>query len=143
MESATQAGGLAELCSQANAADSGSARAYSTRDGVAPGATQSAPPDWRRAAGRLAVSPRAPSPAGVVRQNRGVRVERNRENVFTVTATGQELSALVAGARLALDAMRASPDAPATAIELLARVLDDFDRSRERLAEPPPNGDRR
>jgi hypothetical protein len=85
---------------------------------------------------------RASSPTGQLRQNRGVRVERHRENVFTVTATGQELSALVAGARLALDAMRASPDAPATAIELLGRVLDDFDRSRERLAEPP-NGDRR
>jgi hypothetical protein len=105
--------------------------------------TRSAPPDWRRAAGRLTVSPRAPSPAGPVRQNRGVRVERNRENVFTVTATGQELSALIAGARLALDAMRASADAPATAIELLGRVLDDFDRSRERLAGPPPDGDRR
>jgi hypothetical protein len=71
-----------------------------------------------------------------------VRVERNRENIFTVTATGQELSALVAGARLALDAMRASADAPASAIELLGRVLDDFDQSRQRLAEPP-NGDRR
>jgi hypothetical protein len=69
-------------------------------------------------------------------------VERTRENVFTVTATGQELSALVAGARLALDAMRGSPDAPLTAIELLGRVLDDFDRARERLAEPPPKGDR-
>jgi hypothetical protein len=80
---------------------------------------------------------------GPVRQTPGVRVERNRENVFTVTATGQELSALIAGARLALDALRASPDAPATAIELLGRVLDDFDRSRARLAEPPPNGDRR
>jgi hypothetical protein len=102
-----------------------------------------APPGWRGAAGRLAVSPRGSSPAGRVRQNRGVRVERNRENVFTVTATGQELSALVAGARLALDAMRASADAPASAIELLGRVLDDFDRSRERLAERPPNGDRR
>ena len=78
-----------------------------------------------------------------MRENRGVRVERDRENVFTVTATGQELSALVAGARLALDAMRASPDAPATAIELLARVLDDFERARSRLAELPPNGDRR
>jgi len=77
-----------------------------------------------------------------VRQNRCVRVERSRENVFTVTATGQELSALVAGARLALDAMRASPDAPATAIELLGRVLEDFDRSRARLSELPPNGDR-
>jgi hypothetical protein len=69
-------------------------------------------------------------------------MERIRENVFTVTATGQELSALLAGARLALDAMRASPDAPATAIELLARVLDDFDRARERLQKAPPPGDR-
>ena len=71
-----------------------------------------------------------------------MRVEQTRENVFTVTATGQELSALVAGARLALDAMRASPEAPATAIELLGRVLDDFDRARKRLSEPP-KGDRR
>jgi len=70
-----------------------------------------------------------------------MRVERRRENVFTVTATGPELSALVAGARLALDVMRASPDAPASAVEL-GRVLDDFDRARERLSEPPPTGDR-
>jgi hypothetical protein len=70
-------------------------------------------------------------------------MERTRQNLFTVTATGQELSALIAGARLALDAMRASPDAPATAVELLERVLHDFDRARERLSEPPPNGDRR
>jgi ABC-type transporter Mla subunit MlaD len=69
-------------------------------------------------------------------------MERTRENVFTVTATGQELSALIAGARLALDAMRASPDAPATAIELLARVLDDLDRARDRLSEPPDGGRR-
>jgi hypothetical protein len=65
-------------------------------------------------------------------------VERTRENAFTVTATGQELSALVAGARLALDAMRASSEAPASAIDALERVLGDFDRARERLAEPPP-----
>jgi hypothetical protein len=70
-------------------------------------------------------------------------MERRRENLFTVTATGQELSALIAGARLALDAMLASPDAPASAVELLERVLDDFDRARERLSEPPANGDRR
>jgi hypothetical protein len=70
-------------------------------------------------------------------------MERSRENLFIVTATGQELSALIAGARLALDAMRASPDAPASAVELLGRVLDDFDRARERLSEPPANGDRR
>ena len=71
-----------------------------------------------------------------------MRVERTRENVFTVTATGQELSALVAGARLALDAMRASPEAPASAMDLLGRVLDDFDRARQLLAEPPPKDDR-
>jgi hypothetical protein len=62
-----------------------------------------------------------------------VRVEQARENVFTVTATGQELSALVAAARLALDAMRAAPDAPGAALEILERTLDDFDRARERL----------
>ena len=104
-------------------------------------------PERRRLIGlepheNFAVSLCASVAGGPVRQNRGVRVERNRENVFTVTATGQELSALVAGARLALDAMRASPDAPVTAIELLARVLDDFDRAREQLAEPPRKGDR-
>jgi hypothetical protein len=81
-------------------------------------------------------SRRERSAATEVRDNRGVKVERARENVFTVTATGPELSALMAGARLALDAMRASPDAPPTAIELLARVLDDFDRARDRLSEP-------
>ncbi len=58
-----------------------------------------------------------------------------------MTATGQELSALVAGARLALDAMRDSPKSPASTIELLERVLDDFDRARARLSQPP-NGDR-
>jgi hypothetical protein len=102
-----------------------------------------APPDRTssRQVARCLASESSPGSAPV-RQNRGMRVERSRENLFTVTATGQELSALVAGARLALDAMRASPDAPATAIELLGRVLDDFDRSRKRLSEPPPDGDR-
>jgi hypothetical protein len=38
--------------------------------------------------------------------------------------------------------MRGSPDAPATAIELLARVLDDFARARPRLRTPPAGGDR-
>lgn len=80
-----------------------------------------------------------------MRQNPCVRVERARENVFQVTATGQELSALLAGARLALDLMRSAPDTPAAAIEALERVLRDFDRARERLAQqdrPPPDGGR-
>jgi hypothetical protein len=71
-----------------------------------------------------------------------VRVERARENVFHVTATGQELSALVAGARLALDVMRSAPEPPAAAIEMLERVLREFDRARERLSRPPRDGGR-
>jgi hypothetical protein len=71
-----------------------------------------------------------------------VRVERKRENVFTVTVTGAELSALVAGARMALEAMRSAPEPPPpAALEVLERVLADFDQARERLyAEPPPDG---
>jgi hypothetical protein len=70
------------------------------------------------------------------RHNASMRVERARENVFTVTATSQELSALVAGARMALEAMRAAPEPPpAEAVEILERVLRDFDRARERLTE--------
>jgi len=71
-----------------------------------------------------------------------VRVARARENVFEVTATGQELSALVAGARLALDVMRAAPDPPAAAIELLERVLRDFDGARDRLSRSTSADDR-
>jgi len=36
--------------------------------------------------------------------------------------------------------MRASSDAPADAVELLGRVLEDFDRARRRLGDPPPDG---
>ena len=65
-----------------------------------------------------------------------MRVERARENVFTVTATGQELSTLVAAARMSLDVMRAAPDKPPReAVELLERVLQDFDDARVRMAE--------
>ena len=56
-----------------------------------------------------------------------MRVERTRENIFIVTATSQELSALVAAARMALDAMLDDPHAPAEAIRLLERVLADYD----------------
>ena len=56
-----------------------------------------------------------------------MRVERERENVFRVTATSQELSALAAAARMALDAMRDDPRAPAEAVRILERVLADYD----------------
>lgn len=68
-----------------------------------------------------------------------VRIERSRENVFTVTATSQELSALVAGARLALEAMRTAPEPPpAEAIAILGRVLAEFDRAREEFSSNHP-----
>jgi hypothetical protein len=70
-----------------------------------------------------------------------MRVERTRANVFTVVATGQELSALIAAARMSLEIMRSSPQpAPREAVELLERVLHDFDDARDRLADPggPP-----
>ena len=63
-----------------------------------------------------------------------MRVDRVRENVFAVTATGQELSALVAAARMALEAMQAAPaPPPREAVELLERVIADYDRARKRL----------
>jgi hypothetical protein len=67
-----------------------------------------------------------------------VRIEHARENVFTVTATGQELSALVAAARMALEAMREQPDAaPREAVEILSHVLADFDAARARMTGAP------
>jgi hypothetical protein len=67
-----------------------------------------------------------------------MRIERARDNVFTLTATSQELSALVAAARMALEAMRSAPEPPPPAVlETLGRVLSDFDRARERLDERP------
>ena len=70
-----------------------------------------------------------------------MRIERTRENVFTLVATSQELSALVAGARMALDVMRTSPQAaPGEAIEALEGVLRDFDRARARMAGEGADG---
>jgi ATP-dependent protease HslVU (ClpYQ) peptidase subunit len=70
-----------------------------------------------------------------------VRIERSRENVFAVTATSQELTALVAGARMALEAMRAVPEPPPReAAEILERALGEFDRAREHLAEDQTGG---
>jgi len=57
-----------------------------------------------------------------------VRVTHTRPGVVTVVATRQELSALAAGARMALSLMRADPRSPVEARDHLARVLDDYDR---------------
>lgn len=70
-----------------------------------------------------------------------MRIQRARENVLTVTVTTQELSALVGAARMALEAMRSAPEPPPPAIlEVLERVISDFDRARERLGEEPDRG---
>ena len=68
-----------------------------------------------------------------------MRIEQARDNVFTVTATSQELSALVAAARMALNAMRSAPEPPPPeALDSLERVLADFDSARGRLTGQPP-----
>jgi hypothetical protein len=70
-----------------------------------------------------------------------MRIERARENVFTVTATSQELSALVGAARMALDAMRSAPEPPPDGVlDAVERVLSDFDRARQRLDDVPRGG---
>jgi hypothetical protein len=66
-----------------------------------------------------------------------VKVERVRPNVFTLTAAGPEVSALIAGARMARDQLRNDPHAPREAIELLDRVLSDYDRALARLEDSP------
>jgi hypothetical protein len=64
-----------------------------------------------------------------------MHIETVRPNVLSVTLTATELSALVAGARMALDALRSAPpgSVPADAVETLERVLADYDRVRERM----------
>ena len=58
-----------------------------------------------------------------------------RQNVVSVTLTLTELGALIAGARMALDALRSAPrgSVPDDAIATLQRVLEDYDRVRERM----------
>ncbi len=62
-----------------------------------------------------------------------MKVVQLRGNVFEVTATGQELSALIAAGRLAADVMRGDPTAPREALDLLERVLRDYDQALARL----------
>jgi len=64
-----------------------------------------------------------------------MHIEPVRADVLAVTLTKTELGALVAGARMALDALRAAPpgSVPQDAITTLERVLADYDRVRERM----------
>jgi hypothetical protein len=71
-----------------------------------------------------------------------MHIEAVRPNVLSVTLTTTELSALVAGARMALDALRNAPagSAPEAAIETLENVLADYDRAGARLHRPDGGG---
>jgi len=64
-----------------------------------------------------------------------LKLDQIRPNAFTLRATSQELSALVAAARMALDLMRSDQGAPAETLELLTRVLRDYDRALARHEE--------
>jgi hypothetical protein len=66
-----------------------------------------------------------------------VKVERIRPNVFTLTAAGPEVSALIAGARMAHDLLKQDPRAPGEAVALLRRVLADYDRALARFGDSP------
>jgi hypothetical protein len=61
-----------------------------------------------------------------------LKIELTRPNVFTLTATSHELSALVAAARMALDAMREDEKAPPEAVGTLERILADYDSALTR-----------
>ena len=67
-----------------------------------------------------------------------MRITHTRPGLVTVVATAQELSALAAGARMALSLMRADPASPAEARDHLARVLDDYDRGIARAIRGEP-----
>ena len=74
-----------------------------------------------------------------------MKVDRPRPNVYSLTGTRQELGALVAAARMALDILRADPEAPKSAIPLLENVLADWDAALAREgkgggAPPSPSG---
>jgi hypothetical protein len=63
-----------------------------------------------------------------------VEVERADDNRFTVTATGGELSALVAGARMALGLMRRSPDqVPPEVADRLESIIADYQEAADRI----------
>jgi hypothetical protein len=56
-----------------------------------------------------------------------VKVVRITSNEVTVTATRQELTALIAAARMSADLMRADARSPRRALALLEGVLADWD----------------
>jgi hypothetical protein len=62
-----------------------------------------------------------------------MQLTRPRPTALTLTLTRQELAALFAAARLAVDALRADEQAPQEAVEALERIIDDYERALRRL----------
>ena len=62
-----------------------------------------------------------------------MKLERTRDNVFELTATAPELSALVGAARMSLEAMEQDARAPAELVDLLRRILREYDSALERI----------
>jgi hypothetical protein len=73
-----------------------------------------------------------------------VKVAQVREGAYQLTATRQEIGALVAAARMALSLLEADPNSPKEAIPLLRGVLADWDAAlarEDRGASGPPAAD--
>ena len=64
-----------------------------------------------------------------------MKLERTRDNVFALSATAQELSALVGAARMSLEAMEHDERAPAELVALLRRILREYDAALERQGQ--------
>ena len=62
-----------------------------------------------------------------------MRVEYVRPNIFSLLATGHELAALMAGARMSLHLLEGDPNSPPEAREALRHVLHDYDQAMARM----------
>lgn len=64
-----------------------------------------------------------------------MRIDQTRPDVLVLSATRSELALLAAGARIALEVVRADPAAPAAPRDALERVLRDYDDAIGRMTK--------
>jgi hypothetical protein len=62
-----------------------------------------------------------------------MKLARSRSNVLTLTLTSQELAALFAAARMALDALQANPETPRQSLAFLEQLVRDYRHAVQRL----------
>ncbi len=62
-----------------------------------------------------------------------MKLTRSRSTALTLTLTGQELAALFAAARIALDVLHADEQTPREAIAALERIVHDYERALKRF----------